>query len=166
MKGQNGRLFSYKYPWRSLESPLGGTLSRRVLGSGVQGCFSSSYLNCFGWIGVHLYNNLDWFRRIEVKVVELLDTRQFFHSLQQKKLVQSNTGTTVVLSSLETSWETLQTADLSTTLAISVRLPIHVLLYRCFIRPKHQSGANFMWPTTINEIGAFVCRPVIQRQQR
>ena len=67
-----------------------------------------------------------------------------------KKSVQLYVGT-MVLPLRTTSWEKLQSADELTTWAIVSRLPTFILLYLCLSNPKHQSGANFMWPTRRNE---------------
>ncbi len=76
-----------------------------------------------------------------------------------KKLVQSYMSTAVP-SSLETSWDTLHTADHLCNLSEAVSEAAE-FCSPCFRRPKHQSGANLVWPTTINDMVILVCRPVM-----
>ena len=65
----------------------------------------------------------------------------------------------VVPSSLPTSWPTLVVADWLTTRSRSSWHPTSVLRNFCFTRPKHQSGAKFVWPTTRNEISMRSFKP-------
>ena len=51
------------------------------------------------------------------------------------------------------------TNDLLTELAISSRVSIFVRQYFRFAKPKHQSGANFVWPTGRNVYSIFLCNP-------
>ena len=51
--------------------------------------------------------------------------------------------------------------DHHTTPAISSKVLTFVLLTSRLNRPKHQSGANFMWPTSKNDVVISLCTTVI-----
>ena len=53
----------------------------------------------------------------------------------------------------------LQVAELLTTLSKSSRHPTFDFLNFCFRSPKHQSGANLVWPTIMNDISIFLLSP-------
>ena len=80
--------------------------------------------------------------------------------------VQSNWLTMMVPSSIPISWAWLVWADWSTTRTRSSRHPTSVFLNFCFSRPKHQSGANFVWPTSKNDISILLLSPHITRQAK
>ena len=53
-----------------------------------------------------------------------------------------------------------------TTSTTSSRELTKVRRYLCLNRPKHQSGANFVWPTSMKDIRTVRCSPVSTRQAR
>ena len=83
-----------------------------------------------------------------------------------KKDFQSYVGTTVRPSASTTSWTSLHQAERSTTSAMELRLPTGVARNLRLNNPKHQSGANFVWPTTKNDKVSLVCLLVMALQSR
>ena len=61
------------------------------------------------------------------------------------------------------SWTKFALADCSTTVWRSFKQPTLVFLTRCFSRPKHQSGANFVWTTSMKESCTSLCSPTNTR---
>ena len=81
-------------------------------------------------------------------------------------VAQLYTGTTGFPFCVPTSWATFISADVLTTSVMSCRELTKVRRYRCLNRPKHQSGANFVWPTSMKKSVTSRCKPVITLQAR
>ena len=85
-----------------------------------------------------------------------------------RNVCQLYSDTFAVCSSVPTSWArfTPVVVLLLVSWTMSSRHETDVLLYFCFNRPKHQSGANLVWPTTMKFRLMFRWRPCMVRQIR
>ena len=97
---------------------------------------------------------------------DFMPAKAFFLKNVEKYFAQSYYVTITSPFSVPTSWAWFTTADFSTTLAISAKHPILVRRKVCFNKPKHQSGANLVWPTIMNEISIRSFSPVRTRHVR
>ena len=151
--GQNSRILSYRYHWRSSGSPGGTTSSGSSTDDGVHdGSFlkimvvsvPSTSFDTLTFPGKELEKWKCCIFLIPFKAVLVVCWSKY-----SPQLYVWTMGSPLCD---PTNCAVLGVADLFTACTMSSRQPMLVLLYCCFISPKHQSGANFVCPTGRNDI--------------
>ena len=150
---QNWRICRYKYHWRLLSRPVRSRtpgLSRGMsAGSNtsiLMATSSSSDVFFTKHIPGALASKRKWWYCSKVVV--------------RRDATASHTLTIDSPRSLPTNWAWFTIALPFTTASMSARLDTAVRRKACFSKPKHQSGANFVWPVTRKCSEIDLCWPV------
>ena len=157
----NGLMWRNRYACLSRVSPAGSILSG--MPTGRSPCFSTN--SVVGPSHSFLISTTPGRSSAKEKCCTSLMPFTFLNPAD-RKVLQSKVGTSTFPASSLTSWDRLAVEDASTSSAMSDMQDTLDRRNLRLMRPKHQSGANLVWPASMKWMLMVVCWPDKTRHAR